>query len=725
MKGGRLTTIEALFPLMQTSASQAGPQPEHQREELQNEQNDQPPHHRHRRWFTVLQTLTLVAVLLLAVYNHALIDGSPEETLATPWLVESEPFEPLAPCNEGGSRVHTGFDVDGNGLLDVGERMDTVVLCNGMRGLSGPQGQPGESGVDAVPQRLETTALPVGNTTCPEGGIMMHSGLDLNLNEKLETEEVVNQTVLCNGLVGGHGFNGTNGTDGATGAGALVDKVAAPAYICADGFLVRFGVDDGATGGEAHNGLLEQSEVRETLNFCFEPLRSERVSDVVIGAGDSMTTGCDQAVWSEALSGFFFAANDGVNGCELHLHHPATNTTTMVVDLHPSGDAMPGRDLGFSVVNDGERLLFDATDGATARQLWVSDGTSEGTEALGAVEAWKPLAWGNGLLFRSTTNQLVWTNGSSLESGLMLPSWETEVAQAVQANLSGLSNIGDAWIHTDDQAVWFSAADGSGDVEPYRLSVNGELTSWTVNDFGSTQLSDLLTVNNDVVAVGVRGGVKQVIHLHDNGSHTWLTSIAPTSGDTHLGEGMGLHLIGENLVFDAVTTGNEARLWTTNLANGITLQLSGAIQSPGTQVGVANTGERLLFDCLTPTHGMGICTTDATPQGSHVLHDLTPGLMSSDIRGFAPVGEGWLVVSSGSVDGTPQGLALWAVEGTAMRLAYDPWDGNGNSSQALMYGELVISPTQAWFIAHDGEHGHEWHRWSHGELSDDWIVIHR
>ena len=51
--------------------------------------------------------------------------------------------------------------------------------------------------------------------------------------------------------------------------------------------------------------------------------------------------------------------------------------------------------------------------------------------------------------------------------------------------------------------------------------------------------------------------MKQVIHLHDNGSHTWLTSIAPTSGDTHLGEGMGLHLIGENLVFDAVTTGNK------------------------------------------------------------------------------------------------------------------------------------------------------------------------
>ena len=117
--------------------------------------------------------------------------------------------------------------------------------------------------------------------------------------------------------------------------------------------------------------------------------------------------------------------------------------------------------------------------------------------------------------------------------------------------------------------------------------------------------------------------------------------------------------------------------------------------------------------------------TDGTPLGSRLLHDLTPGLMSSDLRGIAPVGDGWLVVSSGAVEGTPQGVALWAVEGTAMRLVYDPWPGNSNSSEALNYGRLVLSPTQAWFIAHDGLHGHEWHRWSHGTLSDDWVVIHR
>ena len=60
------------------------------------------------------------------------------------------------------------------------------------------------------------------------------------------------------------------------------------------------------------------------------------------------------------------------------------------------------------------------------------------------------------------------------------------------------------------------------------------------------------------------------VGLFDNGSHGWLTAIAPTSGDTHLGEGMGLHLIGDNLVYDAQTVPGEPRLWTTNVANGIT-----------------------------------------------------------------------------------------------------------------------------------------------------------
>ncbi|MGB1485212.1 MAG: DUF7151 family protein, partial [Poseidonia sp.] len=277
---------------MQPSAANEEQQRRSSSETNEEQHEEQPPHHRHRRWFTVLQTLTLVGVLLLAVYNNALLNTAPQEDLATPWLVESEPFAPLEPCNEGGIRLHTGFDVNGNNLLDAGERMDTAVLCNGLRGLSGPQGQAGINGVDAVHQVLETTTLQEGNETCPEGGAMMTSGLDLNQNWVLEESEVLNETVLCNGALG---LDGTDGEHGMSGATALVDKVAAPSYICADGFLIRFGVDDGHGQGLAFNGVLEDDEVRETLNFCFEPLRSERVTDLVSGTGDSMTQGCDAA----------------------------------------------------------------------------------------------------------------------------------------------------------------------------------------------------------------------------------------------------------------------------------------------------------------------------------------------------------------------------------------------------------------------------------------------
>lgn len=708
---------------MQTTAGNESNRPEH---EDQSEQNtpDHPPH-RHRRWLAVVQTLTLVTVLLLATYNHALIGAAPEKTTATPWLVESEPFDPVAPCNQGGYYIHTGFDINGNDVLDEGERQDTTSICHGLRGLSGPQGQAGDSGEHAPIQLVSIEAVSPQGSTCPEGGMTMHSGLDLNENDVLEEDEIISQATLCNGIVGRDGDNGTHGLDGTQGAGALVDKVVAPSYICADGFVVRFGVDDGTGQGVANNDVLEVDEVRETLNFCFEPLRSERVTDLLGGTGNSMTTGCDAAVWANGLEGLVFAGNDGTNGCELHLHRPDLNQTTMVVNLHPNGDAMPGRDLGLHAINGGALVLFDATDGANGRQLWVSDGTENGTKALGAVEAVAPRPWADGLLFHSPTNDLLWTNGSDLRTWTALPVWTTAQQQAVVANLSGLSQFGQAWLHTDQDAVWFSASDTSGDVEPYRLDLAGTVTAWSVNAFGSSQLTNLLTVENDVLAAASRGGVKQVLRLHDNGTHAWVTSISPASGDTRLGEGMGLHLIGDNLIFDAETVAGEPRLWTSNLANGITLQLSSSILAPGAQVGVANTGTRLMFDCMTASTGLETCMTDGTPQGSRVVHDLTPGLMSSDVRAIAPVGDGWLVVSDGMINGSAQGVSLWVVEGEAMRPAYNPWTGSGNSSAALTYGQLVVGPTQAWMIAHDGVHGHEWHRWSHGELSDDWIVIRR
>ncbi len=677
---------------------------------------------------TVLQVMGIVTALVLALYNNALIDHLPETDTTTAQgqlLVETEPFAPLAPCNEGGVRLTTGMDVNGNGLLETGEAQASTVVCNGMQGLPGPQGQPGVDGEDSPTPLLTSQTLPLGNATCPTGGTLFTNGEDLDEDGELSDLETTGQVHVCNGSVGLNGTNGQAGMDGEGGASALIDKVIAPRYLCLDGFIVRFGVDDGEGEGLANNGLMEDDEVRETLNFCFTPLRAEQITDIFPGTGNSATNGCEEGAWVAALERFVFAATNASNGCELYVHQPAINATALLVDLHPNGDASPGRDLGMHPLPNGQGVVFDATDGVNGRQLWVSDGTASGTRALGDVELSPPVVWNGGLLLHAPTGALMWTNGSDLRPWTDQPQWNASQRNQVASATASLSQLGSGWLHGGEGGVWFSAVDGLGDVEPVFVDMNGSLTTWDVNPLGSAELTQMVDDGTDLYAVAMRGTAKQLLHLSANGSMAWMTSIAPSSGDTAMGEGMGLHRIGDNLVYDAVVSSTEARVWTTNLANGITVQLSTELLAPGAQVGVANNGERLLFDCITPSRGTELCVTDATPLGTYVLHEFVPGVMPADLRGLAAIGDGWLVVSEGEAEGVTVGMGLWAVQGDAVRLVYDPRPGPSTSSEALTYGSLVMGSEAVFFLANDGASGHEWHRWSHGELSADWIVIHR
>ena len=155
-------------------------------EEREEAQRPAPPR-QPRRWATVVQAAALVVALTLALYNNALIEQvDTTSTEAPALLVATEAFEGIPPCNEGGVRLHTGLDLNANNVLDTTETQATTVLCNGLRGLSGPQGQPGVSGEDALQQLLTSEVLPLGDDSCPTGGTTVHSGLDLDTNGSLQ-----------------------------------------------------------------------------------------------------------------------------------------------------------------------------------------------------------------------------------------------------------------------------------------------------------------------------------------------------------------------------------------------------------------------------------------------------------------------------------------------------------------------------------------------------------
>jgi ELWxxDGT repeat protein len=79
----------------------------------------------------------------------------------------------------------------------------------------------------------------------------------------------------------------------------------------------------------------------------------------------------------------YFSANNGENGNELFVSDGTAEGTQLLVDLYP-GENNYGNNSSYvsSLVEFNDQLYFSADDGKNGRELFVSDGTAEGTELL-------------------------------------------------------------------------------------------------------------------------------------------------------------------------------------------------------------------------------------------------------------------------------------------------------------------------------------------------------
>ena len=80
----------------------------------------------------------------------------------------------------------------------------------------------------------------------------------------------------------------------------------------------------------------------------------------------------------------FFTADDGINGSELWVSDGTTAGTQLFIDINPgiSSNGNPNESSPFDFIEFDRKLFFTADDGLTGRELWVSDGTTAGTELL-------------------------------------------------------------------------------------------------------------------------------------------------------------------------------------------------------------------------------------------------------------------------------------------------------------------------------------------------------
>jgi alpha-tubulin suppressor-like RCC1 family protein len=142
-------------------------------------------------------------------------------------------------CLNGGIKIVSGHDENGDGELTEKEILSTDYVCNGDSGYDGNDGSNGTDGANGDQPLVRTSVEPSGEN-CLEGGTKIETGMDENGNGELDDAEVDSTLTqyVCHGL------------EGADGQDVLVKTTNEPAgENCTEGGTkVEIGIDENGDG---------------------------------------------------------------------------------------------------------------------------------------------------------------------------------------------------------------------------------------------------------------------------------------------------------------------------------------------------------------------------------------------------------------------------------------------------------------------------------------------
>lgn len=684
----------------------------------------------------VIQIFSIIIALILSAYSVSIIWSLPDQAGqsgadANEVLVRTEGRNADHLCEEGGADIFIGNDLNFNGILEENEVTSTTRLCHGKTGLSGPQGATGPNGGSGIASLVNTSILNYGNDTCFYGGLLIESGLDLNNSGTLEDSEVISQDFVCDGAIGSNGINGNEGNS------ALVEQVQPPQHLCSSGFIINFGIDNGHGMGIAEDGVMHTDEVIDSLKVCQTPLNHGPISDFSLGNTNGLSGSCADFAWSDSHNKIITSGSDSASGCELWISSGVASSTEQLIDINSGvGDSNPGLYLGFNQLfsNDQELWLFDADSGSNGRELWASNLSNSGTYQLtgysgdGINSDSIAALWMNGLVFSDSANSLMWTDGVNITELFNAPFIDQQQQLILDTIAADISTHTTSSMVADSTGLWFSAISNDHGFEMFHLSNQGDLTVWNLNEFEDSMPDSILSITDSAVVIADNGiDGRQLVRLELNGTHQWLTSLTLQSNGnptTSVGEGLGLNLLNNKIIFDAQTSAVDPTVWSYDLATSSATELSSLVIAPGLRTQPVELNGKLWFDCITGTTAGELCTSDGTQAGTKMIHEFQPGMASSEIRAMVSHGQHLMILVNGEVDSIDTGHSLWSFDTNYLtaELAYDPWIGTGNNSNAGVYGQLVATSELVIFVADDGQTGHELHIYSPLMLGDDWLI---
>lgn len=503
-------------------------------------------------------------------------------------------------CSNGGARLDSGLDGNGNGVLDSAEISATRYACNGAIGATGASGANGATGAAGTPgangaagasgatgagglNGLVAITTESSGSNCTYGGQRITAGLDSNGNGVLDAGEIATTTYVCNG-VPGPGVTWTSTSSSATAVIAQANTGVLAANNSAEVVITLpatsnpgdiFRVTGLGAGGWRIAQNAGQSILTRNLPGAFIPAGidwTDRVTSVgfsdVAGSSDGLRLA------AVAAAGVYTSTNGGVSWSFLA--------------------GSPGGALSIAASADGVKLVL-----ISGGQIYTSANSGGSWTARDSVRNWTDVAsssdgsrlvatvdnTGSGLIYVSTDSGATWTASGSPNSG-----WKS-----IAGSADGLRLVAAA-------SAIYTSTDGGA--------------SWNLS--ASLQVSTVDSSSNGLVltAVSHNSLVNEGLFVSLDAGSTWIKRLSSTDGDLTKGGWRPVKVSGDGKTIVASALGrmhvsrDMGRTWT-NFGHSYLVNVRGlAISRDGSLITAAVSGGST-FGLFTSAE-VGAATTTGT-----------------------------------------------------------------------------------------------------------------
>ena len=445
----------------------------------------------------------------------------------------------------------------------------------------------------------------------------------------------------------------------------------------------------------------------------------------------------------------YFTARDEENGNELWVTNGTTEGTQLVSNINPNFRSYPYSSNARNLTEFNGKLYFSANDGESGDELWVSDGTAEGSQLLVDINPGGSdyyYYYGNGSSPREFTefNDKLYFSANDGESGREL--WVTDGTVEGTQLLVDINPGGSGYYYGNGSSprdftefndkLYFSANNGESGRELWVTdgTVEGTQLLVDINPGGSgyyygngSYPSDLTEFNGKLYFSANDGENGNELWVSDGTAESTQLLIDINPGSSNYGYNYGSYAenfteFNDKLYFTANDgeTGNE--LWVSDgTAEGTQLLVD--INPGNSDYGYYNNGSyadnltefngKLYFTANDGETGNELWVSDGTAEGTQLLVDINPGTSNygysygSYADNFIEFnGKLYFTANDGET-----GNELWVSDGTAEGTQLLADIRSGSSDYGYTYGsyagDFVEFNDKLYFTANDGENGRE------------------